>query len=181
MRLAYAFVPVPIAAAAGIAVSVACGDAAQTVDGGDALFDAASPPFPCIPYDGDIPDVADASWGALYQDYFGPTGLGQCGDSTRTGVNGTASCHHDPGGSGAQASGFICGDTQQSCYDGITSPKAAFVGERVVGCGPDDSYVLQVLRQDSGGIMPYYPENVYFSADDMLRIRAWIIAGAPNN
>ncbi len=85
------------------------------------------------------------------------------------------------------ASGFVCGDTQQSCYDGITSPQANFIGHQVVvACSPCGSYLTQVLRHSDGdgglaGIMPFYPENVVFSDDDMTRVSEWIAAGAPNN
>jgi hypothetical protein len=43
-----------------------------------------------------------------------------------------------------------------------------------------------VLRHGDGdggviGIMPYFPENVVFSDDDMARVSAWIAAGAQND
>jgi hypothetical protein len=184
MRLVEALLPVPVIAASGVAINaIACGDAPQTFDGGTPLFDARYAPesdagdAACI-----ATDAAGATWAALYADMFGPASIGQCGDATRTGANGTTSCHHDSGGSGAQASGFVCGDTQQSCYDGLTSPSAQFAGEQVVvPCSPETSYLMQVLRHDGGGIMPFYPETAVFSDADMARIRAWIAAGAPNN
>ncbi len=185
MRLVEALLPVPVIAASSVAINaIACGDAPQTFEGGAPLFDARvgfqesdAGDAACI-----ATDVAGATWAALYADMFGPASIGQCGDATRTGTNGTASCHHDSTGTGAQASGFVCGDTQQSCYDGITSPNAQFVGQQVVvPCSPETSYLTQVLRHDGGGIMPFYPETAVFSDADMARVRAWIASGAQNN
>jgi hypothetical protein len=170
-------------AATLVFATVSACDANQSPTGGDALFDGAVDPGPqdgqalCI-----TTDAGDRTWTSLYQDFFGPTGNGQCGAATRTGANGTTSCHHDGTGNGALASGFICGDTQESCYEGITSPQAVFVGQPVVvPCNPSASYLTQVLRHDGAGIMPYYPETVVFSDDDMARVSGWISAGAPND
>ncbi len=161
--------------------ALAC-DANQNPSGGDPLFDGAFDP---IAQDGAVctaSDAGDQTWTSLYQSFFGPNGNGQCGDPTRTGSNGTTSCHQDSSGEGAMASGFICGDTQASCYAGITSPQASFVGQPVVvPCNASASYLTEVLRQADGGIMPFYPETVVFSDADMARIRGWISAGAPNN
>lgn len=176
--------PMPVVFAAVIGES-ACSDANQKIIGGDPQFDAGIDPqivdaqaeAVCIPS-----DAADQTWTSLYQSFFGPSGIGQCGDSTRTGTA-TTSCHHDGTGQGALASGFICGDTQDSCYQGITSPQAQFIGTPVVAaCNPSGSYVTHVLRQEAGTFgMPFYPETVVFSQTDMDRIRGWISAGAPNN
>jgi hypothetical protein len=180
MRLVHVLLPLPVIAA----TALAC-EAVQSVQGGNALFDAGPEPQPVPPgCDSGCVAVApaNATWTALYKDLFGPAGIGQCGDATRTGQNGTTSCHQSAGDNGAVASGFICGTTQQSCYDGITSPNANFVGQQVVlACSPCASYLTQVLRHDGGGIMPYFPENVVFSDDDMARVSAWIAAGAQNN
>ena len=175
----------PVIAASAVAIQATACDAPQSVQGGDTLFDAGTLPQ-ALPPGCDAGCLAqapaNATWTALYKDLFGPAGIGQCGDTTRTGVNGTTSCHHAAGDNGAVASGFICGDTQQSCYDGITSPQANFIGQQVVvACSPCGSYLTQVLRHDGGGIMPYFPENVVFSDGDMARVSAWIAAGAQNN
>jgi hypothetical protein len=176
----------PVLAASAIAIQATACDAPQSIQGGNLLFDAAPEPPPscdsgvCV-----TPVPANATWSTLYKDLFGPASIGQCGDATRTGQNGTTSCHHGPGDNGALASGFVCGDTEQSCYDGITSPNANFLGQKVVvACSPCGSYLTQVLRHSDGdggvlGIMPFYPEDAIFSADDMSRVSAWIAAGAP--
>jgi hypothetical protein len=175
----------PVFAASAVAIQATACDAPQNVQGGVALFDAQPDPLPgpagcdagCIPQ-----APANATWTALYADLFGPASIGQCGSATRTGQNGTTSCHQDATGNGAIASGFICGKTQQDCYAGITSPQASFIGQQVVvACSPCSSYLTQVLRHDGGGIMPFYPENAVFSDDDMSRVSEWIAAGAQNN
>ncbi len=164
-------------------IAAAC-NASLTTTGGDPLFDAA-PPSASAPDGGDacVPtDAQDSTWSSLYADFFGPTGTAQCGDTTRSDGTSTSSCHHDATGNGALASGFICGDTSDSCYQGITSPSAQFAGERVVAaCQPSQSFLLTILRHDGGGIMPLYPASVAFSDADMARVRAWIAAGAPQN
>jgi hypothetical protein len=201
-RLAHIVVmPCPVIAA----VAVACFDAPQTVDGGAAQFDAQlDPPSKPPPSDAGEPGDADASgdaayeagctytdagiaedastWTSIYADLFGPASLGQCGASSRGDSNGSTTCHHDGTGAGAQSSGFICGDTQESCYTGITSPSANYAGIQVVVPGdPCDSYLSEALRHDGGGSMPYYPEAVVFSDADMARVAAWIGSGAQNN
>lgn len=180
----------PVIAASAVAIQATACDAPQNIQGGDPLFDAtpepkATPPgcdSGCV-----TPAPPNATWPALYNDLFGPASIGQCGDATRTGQNGTSSCHHDPGGAGAIASGFVCGETQQQCFDGITNPAANFLGQPVVvACSPCGSYLTQVLRHSDGeggitGIMPIQPETAIFSADDMARVSAWIAAGANSN
>ncbi len=188
MRIVHALVPLPVIAATGIAINAtACGDAPQSPSGGDPQFDAHVDP--AITADaGDAGeggcitnDASDVTWTALYADLFGPASLGQCGDATRTG-SATTSCHHDGTGNGAISSGFVCGDTQESCYQGITSPNAQFAGEQVVlPCAPGNSFLPDVMRHDGGGLMPFYPETVVFSDSDIARVRAWIAAGALEN
>ena len=183
--LAYLFLTGPVIAA----VAIACYDSPPSPSGGDPLFDAALP-NPISEDAGDAsdapacpdPDAGDATWTALYADFFGPTGIGQCGDMTRADGTEQTSCHHDATGNGAVASGFICGDTQQSCWSGITNPAASFIGQQVVIAGnPCASYLTQVLRHDGGGLMPYYPQSVVFSDQDMARVATWIAQGAQNN
>jgi hypothetical protein len=177
----------PVFAASAVAIEATACDAPQTIQGGNPLFDATPEPLPGC--DAGCVDQAppNATWTALYQDLFGPTGIGQCGATSRTGKNGPSTCHHDTGGAGAIASGFVCGDTQQSCYDGITNPAANFLGQQVVvACSPCGSYLTQVLRHSDGdggtiGIMPIQPDDVVFSDDDMARVSAWIAAQAKNN
>jgi len=178
----------PVIAASAVAIQATACDAPQNIQGGDTQFDAAPAPPPGCDSGTCISGApANATWTALYKDLFGPASIGQCGAPTRTGQNGTTNCHQKDGDNGAVSSGFICGDTQQSCYDGITSPNAAFIGQKVVvACSPCGSYLTQVLRRSDGdggitGIMPFYPENAVFSDDDMARVTAWIAAGAQNN
>jgi hypothetical protein len=187
MRWAYALLPCPVVAA----VAIACSDAPQGISGGasnfNVQFDLPNIPAPPPPADagegGCMPtDAGNATWTSLYADLFGPASIGQCGDSSRGDSTGSTSCHHDSSGNGAMSSGFICGDTQDTCYAGITSPSAAFLGARVViACDPGNSFLTKVLRHTGGGIMPFYPNNVFFSDADMARVGAWIAAGAPNN
>jgi hypothetical protein len=187
MRLPHILLPCPVIAA----TIIACFDAPQNIMGGDAQFDARfDTPLPdsgdanaeagCgFPTDG---DAGNSTWTALYANLFGPTGLGQCGDSSRSDSNGTSSCHHDATGAGAMASGFICGDTQESCYQGVTSSAANFEGLQVVVAGdPCGSFLTQVMRSSAGGIMPFYPQSIVFSDDQMSSVSTWIAGGALDN
>lgn len=189
MRLFPAFLAFPVIAAIGVALD-ACFVGGQPATDAGPTSDAANDTLASDASDAgaeatcEPTDAGDATWTSLYADLFGPASIGQCGAASRTSTNGTSqtSCHHDSTGSGAVSSGFICGDTQESCYQGITSPNAKFVGQQVVvPCSPDNSYLMQVLRHDGGGLMPFYPENAVFSDADMARVRAWIAAGAPDN
>jgi hypothetical protein len=174
VRIVQLLMPCPVVAA----IIIAC-------DEFDAHYNAPPPPMSDAS-DGEggcvTPDAGNATWTALYADFFGPTGTAQCGASSRGDSNGSTSCHHDSGGNGAMASGFICGDTQQSCYAGITSSMASFGGAQVVIPGdPCNSFLPKILRRNGGGIMPFYPMSVFFSDNDMARVREWIAAGAQNN
>jgi hypothetical protein len=188
MRLFHAVLSLPVIAASAVAIQATACDTTQAPRGGDALFDAGPEPIPC-PDASCGPVVPDANWPALYKSIFGPTGIGQCGSASRTNVAGTAttSCHQSAGDNGAVASGFICGTTEESCFQGITNPSASFIGQQVVvACGEPCSYLPQVLRHGDGdggiiGIMPFYPENAIVGPPGMDNVSAWIAAGAPRN
>jgi hypothetical protein len=189
MRLSLALLPCPVIAA----VMIACFSAPQTIVGGDAQFDAyldtpqddsgdASDASEAGPVCDFTTDAGDATWSSLYANLFGPSGIGQCGDATRSDGTSTTSCHQDGSGNGAISSGFICGLTQESCYQGITSSMANYEGSQVVVAGdPGGSFLVKIMRSCSGGIMPFLPQSVVFSNDQMSSVSTWIAAGALDN
>jgi hypothetical protein len=119
-------------------------------------------------------------WSDLYRCYFGATGIANCGQSD--------SCHQTSAGVGTESSGFVCGQTADSCWQGMTSSSASDMSPIVpTDGGPSDVTTVTLwsaLRKTSGqGLsdMPNAPTTVVFTATDMARIAAWIQRGAPND
>jgi hypothetical protein len=143
------------------------GDGSTLVDSGETP-DAGSDnvlPAGCAPDGGHGGD----RWQDLYHCYFGPTGVANCS------LNST--CH----GTGAGAAAiWTCGATSAQCYAGMVS------GMLVPDGGAHDATMTLLyfsLRKadGSGGSMPQIPEDVTFDTQDLARIDAWIMGGAPNN
>ncbi len=82
--------------------SSAC-DATGQVQGGQALH-----PDPCAATDG------GHTWTDLYTCYFGPTGKAGCAAQSQ--------CHTNLASTAAPISGFVCGDTKDGCWFGMTHP-----------------------------------------------------------
>jgi hypothetical protein len=151
------------------------GDASTVVDSGetpDAGSDAGSDnvlPAGCAPDGGHGGD----RWQDLYHCYFGPTGVANCS------LNG--SCHVAGAGS---AGIWTCGTTSAQCYAGMLSNPAMLVPD---GGAHDATQTLlyMSLRKSDGSAsflpMPMTPADVTFDTQDLARIDAWIMAGAPNN
>jgi hypothetical protein len=83
--------------------ALACDQATGTVKGGQALT---AQPTGCAA------NCTDATWTCLYDNCFGPSGLASC--STAQGT-----CHSDASQVGSQISGFVCGATKDSCWQGM--------------------------------------------------------------
>ena len=161
------------------------GDGAQDVlvdTHAEASSDASSPGDAAPTETDQCPDAAAAGpWSDLYRCYFGATGIANCGQSD--------GCHQTSAGMGSESSGFVCGQTVDSCWQGMTSSSMPSVFDAIVPSdgGPSDvtSVTLwSVLRKTSGqGLndMPYAPTTVVFTSPDMARIAAWIQRGAPND
>jgi hypothetical protein len=152
--------------------SVAGTDAAGTVRGGDSLlFD------PCSG------DGGGPQWRDLYQCYFGPNGAG-CG-----GTN----CHGSVDDDGTESSGFLCGPTADSCWQGMTQANPNYpVPIAIVPGGHTDAAdtpLWMALRKPNPPTipipgtnnMPYMPVTYVFTQASLDRIQTWILDGAPNN
>jgi hypothetical protein len=85
---------------------LACSDATGGVKGGDPVGPIADAVI-CS-----APDANCATWSYLYVCYFGPVGVAGC--------SGGGLCHGNPGDTGAQQSGFVCGSTKDECWQGMT-------------------------------------------------------------
>lgn len=150
------------------ALLAACSDATGHTTGGADIFDAS--PAPALP----PPDAAGAdsgsgiTWTDLYRDFFGASAPASC--------KGNGTCH----GSVSEGGGsiWVCGDTQASCYTGITATAAALINTK----DPASSTLLGVaLRSSQGGNMPLSPASYTFSDASIKRISDWMAAGAQNN
>jgi hypothetical protein len=90
-------VPIRRVALALLLFTSGCTDATGFVQGGQSLTSA----------EGGAP-----TWTGLYADYFGPSGQASC--------TAQSSCHGAASELGAQTSGFVCGATKESCWQGMT-------------------------------------------------------------
>ncbi|MGH7294809.1 MAG: hypothetical protein ACRELB_07750, partial [Polyangiaceae bacterium] len=86
-----------------LAWALGCDQATGTVRGGQALIQA---PTGCAA------SCVSPTWSCLYDSCFGPSGQASC--STAQG-----SCHADGSQTGSQISGFVCGGTKDSCWQGL--------------------------------------------------------------
>jgi hypothetical protein len=170
------FHPVAWVAALCLSGTVAC-SASSSESGGEELFDAAV----ATADDGGVcsETVVDAGsgtgWSDLYRDYFGPTGKASCA--------GTGQCHGSTTQAGTVSSGYVCPDTADGCYAGITAASNIPVLVTVGDTGdPTTSGLYTILRKCAGGgLMPLQPSTLMFTNADMARIDAWLKAGAPND
>lgn len=142
-------------------VLVACSDATGQARGGQQLLQVES--------GGACSDPSQHRWQDLYACYFGPAAKASC-----TAQN---SCHGAADQPGAQASGFTCAATRDSCWRGITA--------KIVPPGaaqdPTSSALYLALRKSDGtGTMPKGSAFV-FQPSDLDRIAAWIKDGAKDD
>jgi hypothetical protein len=162
-----------------------CSDATGTVRGGEALIASNG-------------DAGAATFTSLYADFFGPSGQATC--------TAQAGCHGTAGASGAQTSGFVCGQTKESCWEGMTkgiNPVDAGGPVVCVGiCPQNTSFTCptdptkQTLygglhKVQAAGLnnMPCSSVPVCrasqspytFTQDDLARISTWIQQGAQDN
>jgi hypothetical protein len=160
------------------AALMGCSDAPSSVHGGDPLFEAGTAALTQEGGSGVAtpecqPGAAHGGhrWQDLYACFFGPSGGATCG------VQGGA-CHGGASGAGVAASGgFICGQTQDACWMGMTST----IVPSGSASNPKGTRLYVALRKpDGSGLMPAASSFV-FQSDDLARIASWIQAGAPND
>jgi hypothetical protein len=163
-----------IVAAAVLALSMGCDGATGSVKGGE--------PVLCPPSN------AGSTWTDLYADYFGPCG--------RAGCSGQSECHLDASSAGVPLSGFVCGATQQSCWEGVAlgiPPDAGGVFPPIVTGGELLSalHKSQPTGQDLDDMpcgeaaisaaCPPASSPYAFTPSDLARISSWIQQGAQDN
>lgn len=122
-----------------------------------------------------------STWTSLYADFFGPTGKASCA--------GDGFCHGGPTQEGAKSAFYVC-DSKDGCFASMRSKTG--VNERDSNLVKDGDVadpkkaalfgVIRLTREDctQSGFMPKR-SPFRFSREDVLRIQAWIAAGANND
>lgn len=118
-------------------------------------------------------------WQDLYASYFGTTGQASC--SQKPGA-----CHGVASDLGVSTSGFVCGMTSDSCWQGVThsiDTHQALVPPGVTDATQTILWAALYKGAPLGAAANNMPQNLSytFSASDLARIRAWIEKGAPND
>lgn len=121
------------------------------------------------------PVGTETTWTGLYRDYFGPHGTASCSAAP-------GQCHAAAGDQGALPSGYVCGDSQASCFEGMTASGSIVPAGGTADATSTRLYgALRKAPPNAGGTMPRSPSCVAFSTDDLKRISSWISAGAKND
>jgi hypothetical protein len=171
-------------AALGATALLGCGNAPDTVKGGDPLLGVA----PLATDSGGLLDASSAcqpggshgghTWTDLYACYFGPSGVVSCSSQT--------TCHGAANQQGGLASKYVCGPMQSDCYQGMLEGGLVTPGSTAA---PEGSLLYIVLCKDDpsspGGFTGIMPKNCppgsRLQAGDLARIGAWVQEGAPSD
>ncbi len=176
----------PLAGAVGLILAFgACSDASGDVKGGQWRdFDAASPanfvnPISEPTYEDAKPDT----WTGIYRDYFGRRAKSSCA--------GNGTCHGGANENGVKSSNFVCTDLA-GCYQSLRAskhpdPRVSTVSlvENADKTNPSGAYLFRVIRYRNeqaivveGRGMPQLPRDFAFQNSDVVRMQAWVLAGA---
>lgn len=133
--------------------------------------------------DGGLDAAQPVRWQDLYASYFGYGNGAQASCSQLPG-----SCHRAGSDLGVPTSGFVCGTTSDSCWQGMTQSANGQMPLVPPGGAPDATKTplwaaLYKGAPAGGAVKNNMPQNLSytFSAGDLARIAAWIESGAPNN
>ena len=102
-------------------------------------------------------------------------------DAAPLGHCGNAGCHATNADPGSLAVGFTCGSTKDSCWMGVQAP-----GSIVPNGGtqtPESTKLYIYIRKSPPDMSGTMPQNSDFAleADDLARLKTWIMAGAKND
>jgi hypothetical protein len=169
-------VPIRRIALALLLSTAGCDDATGNVLGGESLTSEAG----CEP-----------TFTSLYANYFGPSGQATC--------TAQASCHGTAAASGAMTSGFVCGQTKESCWQGMTMgipadaggvfppiapPNAGDPTQTQLYGGLHKSKASGLNNMPCGGNLVTCPSSgstYTFTPDDLSCISTWLQQGAQDN
>ena len=171
-------------------ISAGCATASGDISGGEQdRLDASSPPALTSEAGSSEPTYADAApdtWKGIYRDLFGRNSPASCA--------GSGVCHDAAGKPGAQSSNFVCADLD-GCYTSLRTAISPIPSDGTRALiddasltAPDNAYLFTIIRyRTADGTlvpnrgMPQVPADYYYSAADIARIKAWMMAGAPND
>jgi|SRR5580658_3838229 hypothetical protein len=130
--------------------------------------------------DGGVDGSQRTRWQDLYSSYFGLAGQASCSQLPM-------SCHRAGADLGVATSGFVCGTTSDSCWQGMTQGQPGHAA--LVPAGAADATqtplwaALYKGAPNGGAVSNNMPQNLSytFTMGDLARIQAWIQSGAPNN
>jgi hypothetical protein len=154
------------------AAFAACAEASGEIRGHDVVVDTSPQSF----FNCDFTEETDAgdgsTWADLYRDLFAEKAAAGCGKKE---------CHGSEQGAGFKASMIGCFDLV-GCRDSFRTNLVRLPGDRN---NPDRSSLVSILRhcdddRTTEGIMPKEPRDYIFSRKSMMRVKAWIAAGAPD-
>jgi hypothetical protein len=134
--------------------------------------------------DGGVDASQGTRWQDLYRTYFGVNAQASCSQNP-------GACHRAVSDLGVATSGFVCGTTSDSCWQGMMQGQLGHAP--IVPAGATDATqtpLWAALNKGpstdgaaSNAASNNMPQNgsYTFSATDLARIRSWIQSGAPNN
>src|SRR5580693_1827328 len=135
--------------------------------------------------DGGVGASQGTRWQDLYKTYFGVNAQASCSQNP-------GACHRAVSDLGVATSGFVCGTTSDSCWQGMMQGQLGHA-PIVPAAGATDATqtpLWAALNKGpptdgaaSNAASNNMPQNgsYTFSATDLARIRSWIQSGAPNN
>jgi hypothetical protein len=169
------------ACAAALVSAVGCTDATGSVQGGDPTT-----------LQVESPDAGGAAtWTVLYETYFGPSGSAPC--------SAMPGCHRLANEIGAEFSGFVCGDTKDACWQGLTMGLMSDAGQSQIAIlapdagDPATTTFWSSLHKETGGGLGNMPcgnaaaacpatsASYTFTSADLALIRQWFQMGALDN
>lgn len=130
--------------------------------------------------DGGVDASQATRWQDLYKTYFGMNAQASCSQNP-------GACHRAVSDLGVATSGFVCGTTSDSCWQGMTQGQPGHAA--LVPAGAADATqtplwaALYKGAPNGGAVSNNMPQNLSytFTMGDLARIQAWIQSGAPNN
>lgn len=161
--------------------TASCADATGSLTGGELLL---APAVDCTQT-----GPACSTWTYLYGCYFGPTASAHA-----SGCSAQTQCHGSASSTGTSTSGFVCGATQDECYQGMKKSTMMFL-PTLVPDGQNNFKATTLYKTlyrdgtDAGSANNNMPVTTFggppvmpgFTPAEMTCIGGWVSAGAPNN
>jgi hypothetical protein len=189
VRTALAVRAAAVAVLAPLAVLAACGDEASPPWGSEATGSIKGGESLVTSVECNQTGAACQTWSYLYACYFGPNASGHAG-----GCAANAACHQIATGAGTATSGFLCGLTKDSCWQGMTdntinpllptlvkSKNALTLYNALYQDGSDAGLIGTDNMPPSTTELNAPPFMPGFTKGEMACIKGWVAAGAQND